>query len=146
MLADRQTGSSQYFAFPYRRRSKNCKGVDSRATLINCFPQQVCVQPSTAAVNVTLPALLLTAMLWCAVLLGAGGCCTARLLQAPVSVQQSIDVSCPPGPQQQTRRMLLQRSIAGTDRRAYGRRDRQTDGHRTVTQTLPHTMRTASLS
>jgi len=45
---------------------------------------------------------------------------TAVLLQrhccwAPV-VQQSIDISCPPGAQQQTRRTLLQRSIAGTDR------------------------------
>jgi len=26
-----------------------------------------------------------------------------------------IDISCPPGPQQQTRRTLLQQSIAGTD-------------------------------
>jgi len=32
-------------------------------------------------------------------------------------VQQSIDISCLPGPQQQTRRTLLQRSIAGTDGR-----------------------------
>jgi len=29
-------------------------------------------------------------------------------------VQQSIDISCLPGPQQQTRRTLLQWSIAGT--------------------------------
>jgi len=36
-------------------------------------------------------------------------------------------ISCPPGPQQQTHRMLLQWAN-GTDRR--------TDGHRTVTQTL----------
>jgi len=35
----------------------------------------------------------------------------------------------PPSPQQQTRRTLLQRSIAGTDRQTDGR----TDGHRTVT-------------
>ena len=39
-----------------------------------------------------------------------------RCWRAP-AVQQSIDVSWPPGPQQQTRRTLLQRSIAGTDRR-----------------------------
>jgi len=31
-------------------------------------------------------------------------------------MQQLIDISWLPGPQQQTRRMLLQRSIAGTDR------------------------------
>jgi len=42
--------------------------------------------------------------------------------------QQSLDVICPPGPQQQTRRTLLQRSIDGTD----GQTDGQTDGHRTV--------------
>jgi len=46
-------------------------------------------------------------------------------------VQQPIDISCPPGPQQQTRRMLLERSIDGLDRR--------TDRHRIVTQILPHT-------
>ena len=43
---------------------------------------------------------------------------------AAPAVQQSIDISCPPGPQQQTRRRLLQREN-GTDR--------QTGGHRTVT-------------
>jgi len=37
------------------------------------------------------------------------------------AVQQSIDISCPPGPQQQTRRTLLQRSTAGTDRWKDGR-------------------------
>ena len=42
----------------------------------------------------------------------------------------SIDISCPRGAQQQTRRTLLQRSIDGTDRQT----DRQTDAHRT-----PHT-------
>jgi len=53
-------------------------------------------------------------------------------------VQQSIDNSCSPGPQQQTRRTLLQRSIDETDGR--------TDGLRTVTQTLPHTVRAVSTS
>ena len=48
----------------------------------------------------------------------------------------SINIACPPGPQQQTRCTLLQRSKNGTDR--------QTDGHRPVTQTLPHTMRAVS--
>jgi len=44
----------------------------------------------------------------------------------------------PAEPQQQTRRtLLLQRSTDGTDRR--------TDGHRTVTNTLPHTMRALSI-
>jgi len=32
-----------------------------------------------------------------------------------------IDISCPPGPQQQTRRTLLQRSIDGTDGRTPNR-------------------------
>ena len=32
-------------------------------------------------------------------------------------MQPGIDISCSPGPQQQTRRTLLQRSITGTDRR-----------------------------
>ena len=32
----------------------------------------------------------------------------------------SIDISCPPGPQQQTRRTLVQRPIDGTDRRTDG--------------------------
>jgi len=54
--------------------------------------------------------LLLTAVLLCAV-----------LWRPPLS----IDISCPWGTQQQTRRTLLQRSIDGTDRRM--------DGHPTVT-------------
>jgi len=52
----------------------------------------------------------------------ARSCCRAQ------AVQQSIDISYTPGPQQQTR-TLLQRSIDGTDGR--------TDGHRTVTLTQP---------
>jgi len=54
-------------------------------------------------------------------------CCCAPLLRRP---SLSIDISCPRGAQQQTRRTLLQRSIDGTDRQT----DRQTDAHRT-----PHT-------
>ena len=42
---------------------------------------------------------------------------TSLLLDA----QQSIDISCPPGAQQQTRRMLQQRLIDGTDRQTDGR-------------------------
>jgi len=48
---------------------------------------------------------------------------TARSCWWAPAVQQSIAISCPPGPQQQTRRTLLQRSMDGTDRRA----DRRTD-------------------
>jgi len=42
---------------------------------------------------------------------------------AAVVGQQSIDISCPPGAQLQTRRTLLQRSIDGTDRQTDGRTD-----------------------
>ena len=46
-------------------------------------------------------------------------CCGAAAAGRPAGQhgQQSIDVSCPPGAQQQTRRTLLQRSTDGTDRR-----------------------------
>jgi len=43
-------------------------------------------------------------------------------------VQQSIDISWPPGPQQQTRRSGV--------RRPNDEADRETDGHPTITQTL----------
>jgi len=46
---------------------------------------------------------------------------SAVLLQRPVA-PLLIDISYPPGPQQQTRRTLQQRPNDGTDR--------QTDGHR----------------
>jgi len=45
----------------------------------------------------------------------------AAVRQPPLS----IDISCPPGPQQQTRRNGMQASTDGTDKR--------TDGHLTVT-------------
>ena len=70
---------------------------------------QVCVQPATAAVNVTLPAFAAAMPL----LLGAW--------HQPLS----IDIRIPLGAQQQTRRTPLLRSIDGTDRR--------TDVHQTVT-------------
>ena len=44
-----------------------------------------------------------------------------------VRVRPLHDISCPPGPQQQTRRTLLQ-LVNGTDRQTDG----QTDGHRTL--------------
>jgi len=48
-----------------------------------------------------------------------------------------IDISYPPGPQQKTRRTLLQRAN-GTDRRIDDREteEEHVDGHRAVTQTL----------
>jgi len=67
--------------------------------------KQICVQLSTDAKNVALPAF-------------------ARCMPL---LQQSIDISCPPDPRQQTRRTLLQ-PANGTDGR--------TDGHRTVSWTL----------
>jgi len=75
--------------------------------------EQVCVQLLTSAVFVALPALLL-----CAVL-------PPRAATAP-AVQQSIDVSYPPGPQQQTRRTLLQRSDETEGQTV--EQNRQTDG------------------
>ena len=38
-----------------------------------------------------------------------------------VDVQQSIDISCPPGPQQQTRRSGVRRPNDGTEGRTHGR-------------------------
>jgi len=43
-----------------------------------------------------------------------------RAAAAPAE-QQSIDISCPPGPQQQTRRTLLQRSNGADTRTDDGR-------------------------
>jgi len=72
---------------------------------------QVCVQLPTSADNVALPAYgRYTPLLQC-------GCCWAP------AMQQSIDISCPPGPQQQTHKSGM--------RRANG-----TDGPATVTYTL----------
>ena len=45
----------------------------------------------------------------------------------------SIDISCPPGPRQQTRRTFLQRSTDETDGRTDGR-----TGRRDVTENLPY--------
>ena len=66
-----------------------------------------------------------------------------RAVAAPLllgaGLQQSIDISFPPGPQQQTRRSDMQRSIGGTERQTDG----QTDG-RTMYRYIdpaPHTMR-----
>jgi len=47
---------------------------------------------------------------------------------AAVAGQQSIDISCPPGAQLQTRRTLLQRSIDGTDRQTDGRTKLEVNG------------------
>ena len=69
-----------------------------------------CVQPSTAAVNVTLLAFA-----------ADPPCCCA-----PCCMRRTRSISHPRGTQQQTRRTLLQRSTDGTDRQT-------TDGHPTVT-------------
>ena len=66
-------------------------------------------------------------------------CCGAaaaehrRLLRA---MQQSIDISCPPGAQQQTRTSGVQPANSGTDRQTDRQTDGRTDGRPTVTQTL----------
>jgi len=58
-------------------------------------------QLPTSAVNVALPA----------------------IAAAAPAVQQSVDISYPPGQRQQTRRTLLQRSTDGTDRQTDERTD-----------------------
>jgi len=67
-------------------------------TLVNCCQlncsvvivyQQLCVQLPASAVNVTLPAFAAERRVAAPLLLSTG--------------QQSIDISCPPGAQQQTR-------------------------------------------
>ena len=69
--------------------------------------RQVCVQPPTAAVSVTLLAFAADHR---AVVCR---CCRALADRRP---PRSIDISRPRGAQQQTRRTLLQCSIDGTDR------------------------------
>jgi len=59
---------------------------------------QVYIQPSTAAGSVTLLAF-------------------AAALLPLAAARAAVDITCPPGPQQQSRRTMLLRSIAGTDRR-----------------------------
>ena len=76
------------------------------------------VQLSTFADNVALPAFGRRTPPLCAVLLQRL-CCS--IMQPPLS----MDISCLPGPQQQTRRSCVRRRI--------GQTDRQMDGHRTVT-------------
>jgi len=70
--------------------------------------KQVCIQPRSSAVNVTLPAYAAE----------RGACCMAR---AARHRQASIDITCPQGTQQQTRRTSLLLSIDGTDRRTLDR-------------------------
>jgi len=69
--------------------------------------RQVCVQPPTATVSVTLLAFAADHR---AVV---RRCCRALAYRRP---PRSIDISRPRGAQQQTRRTLLQCSIDGTDR------------------------------
>jgi len=51
------------------------------------------------------------------------------LIAGPPAVQQSIDISCSPGLQQQTRRSDVRRPNDGTDRQTGGQTDGRTDGH-----------------
>ena len=66
--------------------------------------QQMSVQLPAPAVNVTLPAFARRTL----------------LLITGVAVQQLLDISCPPGPRQQTRSIGLRRPN-GTDGRTDGR-------------------------
>jgi len=78
-----------------------------------CTFQQVCVRLPTSADNVTL--------------LTFADERRVAVRRAPLP----IDISCPPGPQQQTRHSGMQLSINGTDR--------QTDRHTDVqTDTIPY--------
>jgi len=74
-----------------------------------------CVQPSTAAVNVTLLAFAAAAQL----LLGAGRAAIDRY-RLPVRLAHS--------------------GKPAARCRQFGQTDGQTDGHRTITQSLPHTL------
>jgi len=75
------------------------------------YKQQVCVQPPTSAVNVTLPALAAERRAAGAVPHTAGAVVAGRRRLL------SIDISYPQGAQQQTRRRRLLLSIDGTYRR-----------------------------
>ena len=88
------------------------------STVSYCFGKPFIVQLPTSADNVALPAFGRRTPPLCAVLLQRL-CCS--IMQPPLS----MDISCLPGPQQQTRRSCVRRRI--------GQTDRQMDGHRTVT-------------
>ena len=77
-------------------------------TPLQTLTKQVGVQPPTAARNVALLAFA-----------AERRAAAAPLLFGSPAVQQSRNFSCQLGAQQQTRRTLLQRSIAGTDRRSW---------------------------
>jgi len=77
--------------------------------------QQVCVQPHTSAVNMTLPAI--------AAEHHAAARAAAPLLLGAQHLQLSIDISCLHGTQQQTHHMLLLWSTDGTGRWMDGRTD-----------------------
>jgi len=68
------------------------------------------MKPRPSAVNITLPAFAAERRAAAPLLLSAGVCCRSV-------VQQSIDISCPRGAQQQTRHTPLLLLISGTDRR-----------------------------
>ena len=92
-----------------RRKSRFARNVRRCVSMTNC------VQPSTAAVNVTLLAFAAAAQL----LLGAGRAAIDRY-RLPVRLAHS--------------------GKPAARCRQFGQTDGQTDGHRTITQSLPHTL------
>ena len=95
---------------------------------LSILQKTVCVQLPTSAVNVTLLALV-----------------TERRAAAPLllsAVQQSINTSCPPGTQQQTRNSSVRRANDETDRQTDGQTDRRTPDR--YIDLAPHTMQAVS--
>jgi len=89
-------------------------------TLSFAMPIPLCLQLPTPADNVALPAFA-----------------AARRAAAAPGVQQSIDISYPPGPQQQTRSNKVRRPD-GTDRQTDGRRpNSHTDAAPRTTWAVP---------
>ena len=86
----------------------------TKCSCTNTQTVKVCVQSSTAAIDVTLFAFAVECRAACAVLLRRRCCRTPAM-------QQLIDISWPTGPQQQTRCKLF----------------RQTDGHRPLDTCRP---------
>jgi len=91
------------------------KLADIARNVRRCVSMTNCVQPSTAAVNVTLLAFAAAAQL----LLGAGRAAIDRY-RLPVRLAHS--------------------GKPAARCRQFGQTDGQTDGHRTITQSLPHTL------
>jgi len=96
--ATQLVNAARFYSHLYREQHSN-----------NMPTSQVCVNPRSSALNMTLPAFAAE---------------RRRLqLMPPVRPQLSIDVSCPPDAQQQTHQPPLLLSIDGTDRRTNERTD-----------------------